>query len=118
MRGNFLIFLLILITIYLIVGMVFTMMMRLGFGIAIFLFILYVIYDKKDRIGEKVERFNPLTLYRRNKKERTYKKLKKVWSAIQERYGSDMRCPSCGGEITVFTIDIDGRCSLCGKRLV
>ena len=36
MRGNFLIFLLILITIYLIVGMVFTMMMRLGFGIAIF----------------------------------------------------------------------------------
>jgi hypothetical protein len=118
MNNKFIVFVLIILTIYFIVGMVFTMMMKLGIGIICFMSLLYLYYSKKSYIGKKAAELNPVDLYQKKKKESTYKKIKEVWAKVLKKYHPEMLCPHCKQEITIFTIDINGNCKSCGNKLI
>ncbi|HNY11024.1 MAG TPA: hypothetical protein PKK26_05480 [Candidatus Wallbacteria bacterium] len=47
-----------------------------------------------------------------------YWRFKKTWEKVKKRYQDDMRCPSCGSELTVFNITSDARCNYCKNKLL
>ncbi len=118
MNNNTVLFILGLLTVFFIVGFIFKVMIVLGPGIIVFLTILYFFQQKREVLKGKFSFENLKDVYRKKQKDKTYKKLKIVWAEVLKKYHPHMKCPQCENEITIFNINIEGRCLNCNKRLV
>lgn len=56
--------------------------------------------------------------YQEKKRKYHYAKFKKNWEAVQKKYGSDMRCPYCGSELTLFNVTENAQCNYCKNKLL
>lgn len=118
MNGNLLFFLFTLFVVYAGVVMILAYLARVGWGILLFLTLLWFWYRQHHRLLPQLKRLHPLAWWRGRRKERTYRQLKQVWARILERHHPEMICPGCKNEISIFTINLKGRCTICQQRLL
>lgn len=100
------------------VAMILAYMAHVGLGILLFMGLLWVWYRHHQRLLPRLKSLDPISWWRGQRKERTYRQLKQVWAAILAKYHPDMTCPGCKNEISIFTINLKGRCTLCQHRLL
>lgn len=77
-------------------------------------------YSRGGSAGPRGEGFfaSIASWFREKYRQYYYRKFQRTWEAVQKKYQSDMRCPACGSELTVFAIGADGRCKYCSNRLI